>query len=616
MTTLLTKSLYKIGLECPRKLYYQIRKNDFINGKSDDDFLAALAEGGFQVGELAKLYHPGGVDIDTLDKAEALKRTQVELQKENATVFEGAISIDGMFIRVDILEKRGKTLKLIEVKAKSYSSEDSFWQKRNPKKLNRDWEPYLQDAAFQTYVTRKAYPDLQVIPHLMLADKDAKASRDGLHQLFLIQKTPEGRSKVINLAKPGEDLGTKILKTIEVSREVDFILSSEDFKPNVETFKKILNSPTPPKAMVSSACKSCEFYCDEFPEKSGFHLCFKEHGLSDEELKKPLIFDLSHFSKTDEAIARDIILMEELDEMLVPHTSGTDSFSRSDRQWLQIDFARGDLKGVQILTKFLKNEIKALKWPVHFIDFETTMVAIPFFKGASPYNQLAFQFSHHTLYEEGRIEHPGEYLHPTRTFPNFDFARALMKSLSKDEGSIFRYSHHENTVVNQIIEQLEASKESDKKELIDFLKSISHTKEHTGARDMLDLCEWVQSYYWHPRMGKSNSIKVVLPAVMLDQTKLLQEKFPEWFKFDDEGQPMDPYKLLPPLFTDLPQTENDAVMVQDTLSDGAAAMTAYARLQFEEMPLAQDKAIREALLRYCKLDTLAMVMIFWRFFKG
>ena len=37
---------------------------------------------------------------------------------------------------------------------------------------------------------------------------------------------------------------------------------------------------------------------------------------------------------------------------------------------------------------------------------------------------------------------------------------------------------------------------------------------------------------------------------------------------------------------------------------------AYARMQFDEMSDFERKELAEALLRYCELDTLAMVMIY------
>jgi len=71
---------------------------------------------------------------------------------------------------------------------------------------------------------------------------------------------------------------------------------------------------------------------------------------------------------------------------------------------------------------------------------------------------------------------------------------------------------------------------------------------------------------------------------------------------------LDPYKLLPPVFTDLPPDVLDALESDDELeiAQGGAATTAYARLQFEDLVLAQRQNIEAALLRYCELDTLAM----------
>jgi hypothetical protein len=48
----------------------------------------------------------------------------------------------------------------------------------------------------------------------------------------------------------------------------------------------------------------------------------------------------------------------------------------------------------------------------------------------------------------------------------------------------------------------------------------------------------------------------------------------------------------------------------DELKDGGAAMTAYAKMQFEDMSDYERKELRAALQRYCELDTLAMVMIY------
>ena len=57
----LTKSRFKLATECPTKLFYTGKDKEYANQKCDDDFLLALAEGGIQVGELAKCYFRGSV---------------------------------------------------------------------------------------------------------------------------------------------------------------------------------------------------------------------------------------------------------------------------------------------------------------------------------------------------------------------------------------------------------------------------------------------------------------------------------------------------------------------------------------------------------------------------
>lgn len=46
------------------------------------------------------------------------------------------------------------------------------------------------------------------------------------------------------------------------------------------------------------------------------------------------------------------------------------------------------------------------------------------------------------------------------------------------------------------------------------------------------------------------------------------------------------------------------------IANGGAALTAYSRMQFVEMTEAERQQLRSALLKYCELDTLAMVMVY------
>ena len=80
----------------------------------------------------------------------------------------------------------------------------------------------------------------------------------------------------------------------------------------------------------------------------------------------------------------------------------------------------------------------------------------------------------------------------------------------------------------------------------------------------------------------------------------------------DASVPVEPYELLRRYGADLLGEEVRAGEDPDELAitEGGAAATAYARLQVEGVDAVTRLRIREALLRYCELDTLAMVMVY------
>ncbi|MBK9038948.1 MAG: DUF2779 domain-containing protein [Bdellovibrionales bacterium] len=320
-----------------------------------------------------------------------------------------------------------------------------------------------------------------------------------------------------------------------------------------------------------------------------------------------------------------------------PRDDGEAGLSRSQRQWLQVEKVQNGDESPFVDVNNLSLEMKNWDYPLHFIDFETSTVAIPFHAGRRPYEQIAFQFSHHQVSSTGAIEHAGQYIN-TRpgVFPNFEFLRNLRSELASDEGTIFRYSNHENSVLCQIYAQLDRSDEPDKRELMAFIKTITKKKEGSGKnevvlwegrRNMIDLCKLVQRFYYHPKTNGSNSIKHVLPAVLFD-SEYLRSKYSKgiygsdqnmrslnfskktWIEYDSNGGVIDPYKQLPPVFDQYDKDTLDLLMEDDELRNGGAAMTAYAYLPFTQMTDTERERISAALLKYCELDTFAMVMIF------
>jgi hypothetical protein len=128
----------------------------------------------------------------------------------------------------------------------------------------------------------------------------------------------------------------------------------------------------------------------------------------------------------------------------------------------------------------------------------------------------------------------------------------------------------------------------------------------------------VLRYCYLPEAKGSNSIKKILPAVLNIAGRSMAEKFPEEIRFDDQRRVVDPYKNLPPIFSDVSATDlakfDGRLVDREDLADGGAAMLAWARMQFSEMSGIERDALGDALLRYCRLDTLAMVMI-WEWWQ-
>ena len=74
----------------------------------------------------------------------------------------------------------------------------------------------------------------------------------------------------------------------------------------------------------------------------------------------------------------------------------------------------------------------------------------------------------------------------------------------------------------------------------------------------------------------------------------------------------DPYEFLPCVSSEFPHVleKNYGVAgVDEKIDQGGAAMTAYAKVQFTQCRKKEVDDIRKALLQYCELDTLAMVML-------
>lgn len=86
-----------------------------------------------------------------------------------------------------------------------------------------------------------------------------------------------------------------------------------------------------------------------------------------------------------------------------------------------------------------------------------------------------------------------------------------------------------------------------------------------------------------------------------------------WLNFDN-GQVINPYHQLPKLFENWDSEKiEETLSDMDSIADGGAALTAYSKLQFTDMSTDERTELRKSLLKYCELDTLAMVMLYEHF---
>lgn len=212
---------------------------------------------------------------------------------------------------------------------------------------------------------------------------------------------------------------------------------------------------------------------------------------------------------------------------------------------------RVTVSGEYELDSQLSETLHGLDWPRYYLDFETMTFAVPIWKATRPYEQLPFQWSCHTEPQSGVLEH-AEYLDTTGISPMRPFTESLIAQLG-DTGPIIVYSSFEATRLRELAKRFP--------DLADALQGVIDR--------LVDLLPLTRDHYYHPAMKGSFSIKAVLPTVASELD----------------------YKNL-----------ND-------VHDGTEAQVAYLEMVDEDTTEARKAQLQQALLEYCKLDTLAMAKL-------
>jgi len=464
----LTKSRFKLALTCPTQLYYGNRTSEslapddrYVDRNQHNDFLKSLADGGYQVGELARFkYHsdPVGaaIAVGTLDYEAALQETDRRLAgppnltgggASKTVIAEAALASGNLFVRADIVVKDpgNRTLHLIEVKSKSVDADEIAGRFRGKKGgYATTWIPYLYDIAFQTLVARRVLEERgaewgmagwTVSPKLVLVAKERVAQVAGLHQHFVITGIREAgreRERIEVQTTPGltaAHLGgaLDLLAEVDVADIVADLMQRPVPAPHAPA-EHIANLPSFVDwaaglqrdgvrhwGGVSKTCKSCTFRAKPGEVgRSGVNECFAEAvqsgmldarpGCDASDPDVALVVDLwggkaGVVSMAGRAIdSRRAFLADVSDDDIRPNGDGRDAPGMSPFERRLAQIASARGDGRPVvLAEDALADMDRWEWPLHMIDFETTAPALPFFAGMRPYQTIAFQFSHHIM---------------------------------------------------------------------------------------------------------------------------------------------------------------------------------------------------------------------------
>jgi len=281
------------------------------------------------------------------------------------------------------------------------------------------------------------------------------------------------------------------------------------------------------------------------------YICpFYEYCTKD--LPKPSVFDLYGIGfetkKKLECYHQGIISFEDI------RSAG---IILKEKQQRQLDFAL-DNKEPYVDKVGIRNFLSTIKFPAYFLDFETYQSVLPLYDGQRPYQQIPFQYSLHVLRskDDEHLEHK-EFLADENKNEWRTLAERLVADIPRDGGSVISYNA--SFEVSRIKEMATTFPDLAER-LLDF---------NTRMVDLLDVFRG--EFMYKKEMGGSFSIKSVLPALCSDNPDL-------------------DYKA------------------NEDVQNGMEATLAF--LSLKNRTQAERKRIRKNLLKYCGLDTLAMVEIY------
>lgn len=264
-------------------------------------------------------------------------------------------------------------------------------------------------------------------------------------------------------------------------------------------------------------------------------------------LPSPSVFDLYRFGfkKEIEYYKKGIVSYEDLEH---------DSVMKNHIRSLQVRHELHNL-GTHADKKEIKKFLNTLSFPLYFLDFETMQPIIPEFVGTKPYAQIPFQYSLHYLESpNGELKHK-EFLGVSGEDPRRAIAEQLCADIPKNVCVLAYNKGFECGRIRELASYFP--------DLAEHLLNIEK-----NIKDLID--PFRAGHYYNRAMGGSFSIKSVLPAIYPDDPSL------------------DYHNL-------------------EGVHNGSEAMDLFPKIK--DLPIDEQATARHNLLKYCELDTYAMVKV-------